>query len=331
MTPATDLDSRRPLITICVPVLNEEDNVDRLLQRLVEIADRNAEYEFEFLFTDNASTDGTFAKLADWVVREPRIRALRFSRNFGFQRSILMNLFNARGAAAIQIDADLQDPPELISAFLEHWQKGYKVVYGLRRHRKENMFLLAARKLHYRLIRALSESEVPMDAGDFRLIDRTVIEHLREYNDRAPYIRGMVASLGYPQVGIPYQRTERTAGRSKFNFIRLLSLSIDGVCSQSTKPLQLITIFGFGLSIVSGILIISYLIWYLFGEGIKSPGFTTLVLLVLSSIGINAAFVGLLGEYIGRIFSAVRGGPLAIVVDRLEGLSPGQEEKGQQG
>jgi len=324
---AADANICRPLITICVPVLNEEDNIDRLLQRMTEVASANADYEFEFLFTDNASTDETFAKLAEWAMREPRLRALRFSRNFGFQRSILMNLINARGAAAIQIDADLQDPPELITTFLEQWRRGYKVVYGIRRHRVENVVLRALRKIHYRLIRALSEVEVPVDSGDFRLVDRAIIEHLREYHDRSPYLRGTVASLGYPQIGIPYDRAARSAGRSKFNFIKLLALSIDGVCSQSTKPLQFITIFGFGLSAVAGILIIIYLSLFLYGADREWRGFTTIVLLVLASIGINAASVGLLGEYIGRIFGIVRGGPIAIIVDRIEGL-PDHERRG---
>jgi polyisoprenyl-phosphate glycosyltransferase len=319
MTATTAQKERWPLITICVPVLNEEGNLDRLIQRLRDIAEQNAGYEFEFLFTDNASTDGTFAKLAEWVKQEPRVRALRFSRNFGFQRSILTNLFNARGAAAIQIDADLQDPPELITAFLAQWRKGYKVVYGIRQRRQENFFLSTARKLHYRLINLLSENEVPLDSGDFRLVDRVIIDLLREYNDRTPYVRGMIASLGYPQIGIAYDRSARTVGSSKFSFWRLLALSIDGVCSQSTKPLQFITVFGFSLSVITLILVLFYLCIYLLGSDTEPRGFTTLVLLVLISIGINAAFVGVLGEYIGRIFNVVRGGQLAIVVDRIEG------------
>jgi glycosyltransferase involved in cell wall biosynthesis len=318
MTITGDHPANRPLITICVPVLNEEGNIDRLIHRLREVAGQNSSYEFEFLFTDNASTDNTFAKLAWWVTREPRLRALRFSRNFGFQRSILTNLLNARGAAAIQIDADLQDPPELISTFLENWRKGYKVVYGIRRSRQENPLLLSARRLHYRLINTLSEAEVPLDSGDFRLIDRVIIDHLRDYSDRTPYLRGLIASLGYPQIGIPYDRTIRTTGTSKFNLFSLLALSLDGVCSQSLKPLQFITMFGFGLSLVCAIFVALYICAYLFGLAAGAPGFTTLVLLVLLSIAINAAFVGILGEYIGRIFEVVRGGPLSIIVDRLE-------------
>jgi glycosyltransferase involved in cell wall biosynthesis len=322
-----DHSENRPLITICVPVLNEEGNIDRLIHRLREVAGQNNSYDFEFLFTDNASTDSTFAKLADWITREPRLRAFRFSRNFGFQRSILTNLLNARGAAAIQIDADLQDPPELIPTFLENWRKGYKVVYGIRRGRQENPLLLIARKLHYRMISMLSETEVPFDSGDFRLVDRVIIDHLRDYSDRAPYLRGLIASLGYPQIGIPYDRSIRATGTSKFNFFSLLTLSLDGVCSQSVKPLQFITMFGFGLSLVSAMLVVLYLCAYLSGLAAGAPGFTTLVLLVLLSIAINAAFVGILGEYIGRIFEVVRGGPLSIIVDRLEVAPAGRCEE----
>lgn len=311
----------KPLVTISIPVFNEEGNIDRLIDRLQSVAANIAECDFEFLFTDNASTDDTFALLAAHAEREPRIRVLRFSRNFGFQRSILMNILNAHGDAAIQIDADLQDPPELISEFIARWLDGYKVVYGIRRRRKESAFLRLGRKLHYRLINWLSEVEVPLDAGDFRLVDRVVIEHLRTFEDRSPYIRGIVASIGYPQIGIPYDRSERLAGESKFNLFKLVNLSIDGVCSQSTKPLQWITFFGLGVSILSFLLIVGYLAAFLIGATEQEGGFTTLVLLVLGSIGLNAAFIGLLGEYIGRIYSTVRAGPVAIIADRIEPVS----------
>src|SRR4051812_291674 len=204
----------RQLITISVPVLNEEGNIDALLDRLQLVAAANSQYEFEFVITDNASTDSTFARLAERAQNEPRLRVFRFSRNFGFQRSILYNLLQARGAAAIQIDADLQDPPELISAFLERWRQGYKVVYGIRRKRPEGILLAAARKLHYRIVQALSDVDVPVDAGDFRLIDRDVIGRLKEFEDRPPYLRGIIASIGYSQSGIVYDRAARSAGKS---------------------------------------------------------------------------------------------------------------------
>ena len=308
--------SRRPLVTISIPVLNEEGNVDRLIERLQAVSAKNPDYDFEFLVTDNASSDNTFAKLAEKAAIEPRLRVLRFSRNFGFQRSILVNLLNARGEAAIQIDADLQDPPEMITNFLAKWREGYKVVYGIRRRRQENPLLNFARKLHYRLVNHLSDIDIPLDAGDFRLVDRAVIEQLRTYEDRTPYLRGIIASIGFAQIGIPYDRSERTAGRSKFNFFSLISLSIDGICSQSTKPLQYITWFGFAVSALTALLVVFYLVFYLISDTEQARGFTTLVLLVLVSICLNAAFVGLLGEYIGRIFMTVRRGPTAVIAER---------------
>jgi glycosyltransferase involved in cell wall biosynthesis len=316
---------RRPLITISIPVLNEEGNVDGLIERLQAVSAENPDYDFEFLVTDNASSDNTFAKLAEKAVTEPRLRVLRFSRNFGFQRSILVNLLNARGEAAIQLDADLQDPPELITGFLAKWREGYKVVYGIRRRRKESPLLNFARKLHYRLVNHLSDIDIPLDAGDFRLIDRAVLEQLRTYEDRTPYLRGIIASIGFAQIGIPYDRSERIAGRSKFNFFSLISLSIDGICSQSTKPLQYITLFGFVVSILTAVLVVLYLLFFLIGNTDQTRGFTTLVLLMLVSICLNAAFIGLLGEYIGRIFTTVRRGPTAVIADRIDPLPPQPE------
>jgi polyisoprenyl-phosphate glycosyltransferase len=308
----------RRLITISIPVLNEEGNIDRLLQRLDTVAKDNSRFEFEFLFTDNASTDNTFAKLAEHAARDRRIRALRFSRNFGFQRSILTNYLNARGEAAIQIDADLQDPPELIGEFLAKWEEGYKVVYGVRRRRIENPLLLLARKLHYRLIRALSEVSVPIDAGDFRLIDHVIIEAFKKQSDQAPYIRGMIASMGYPQIGVPYDRSARLAGRTKFNLAALVRLSIDGICSQSTLPIQYITTFGFFTSLCSAIMVLVYFIAYLASSAPVARGFTTLVLLMLVSMSVQTMFIGVVGEYVGRIYNNVRGQPLTIVSDRIE-------------
>jgi len=314
----TQATTTRKLITISIPVFNEEGNIDGLLRRIGAVAEKNADYDFELLFTDNCSTDNTFAKLAEHASCDARIRVLRFSRNFGFQRSILTNLLNSKGAAAILIDADLQDPPELVTDFLRHWERGYKVVYGIRRRRVENPLMQLARRAHYRLIQALSETDVPLGAGDFRLVDRIVIEDLRTYTDKTPYLRGIIASIGYPQIGIPYDRSDRVVGKTKFNLQDLIRLSFDGICSQSTKPLQYITLFGFITSIISLLLIVIYLIEYFISDSRGARGFTTLVLLVLVSISINAIFIGLIGEYVGRIYNNVRGGPPTIIADRIE-------------
>lgn len=308
----------RRLITISVPVLNEADNIDRLIDRLSRLAASETGYDFEFLFTDNASTDATFEKLAAHAQKDQRIRVLRFSRNFGFQISILMNYLNARGHAAVQIDADLQDPPELISEFLREWENGYKVVYGVRKARQEPIMIKTTRKAYYRLVSWLSESDLPVDAGDFRLIDRTIIEELREIKEQTPYLRGVIANMGYAQLGIPYDRTARQAGYSKFKLSGLVSLGLDGITSQSVRPLRLLTLAGLGIFAASMVLIAFYFLIFFFSRENVPSGFTTLTLIALISLGVNTFAIGLVGEYVGRIFNNTRGLPLALIERRIE-------------
>lgn len=312
-----------PLITISIPVLNEEENIDRLISRLGDFAATETDYRFEFLFTDNCSKDQTFHMLKEHAKIDSRVRVLRFSRNFGFQKSILTNYLHARGAAAIQIDADLQDPPEMISEFLRHWEKGYKIVYGVRRRRQEGILMNRLRDAYYWLVAAISHSPVPKGAGDFRLIDRIIIEHLREVAEQTPYLRGLIADLGYAQVGIPYDRTSRIAGKSKFSPFDLIELAIDGITAQSVRPLRLITMIGVVVCILSFLAILMYILEFMTSGGEPPSGFTTLVTMMLFSIGLNALFIGVLGEYIGRTFNNTRGLPLSIIE---ESVGPDSEE-----
>ena len=288
------------------------------MERLRAAAETHQRYDFEFLFTDNGSTDATFERLASEARADNRIRVICFTRNFGFQLSILTNYLNARGDAAIQIDADLQDPPELFGEFLAAWEQGYKVVYGIRRSRPENPVLSATRKLFYRGLAKLSSVDLPVDAGDFRLIDRSVIEDLRKVEDETPYIRGAIAHLGYRQIGIPYDRAERQRGKSKFHLLSLIRLAVDGVCGQSTKPLELITLLGTTFSVLSFLGALFYFTWFLFVIRKPPQGFTTLVILILLSTSVQTAFIGLLGEYIGRIFKNTRHIPAPIIDQRIE-------------
>ena len=212
------MSERKPLISICIPVFNEEGNIEPLYEALIPIMQQVRDrYDFELLFTDNHSTDRTFEVLAGLARRDRRVRAIRFSRNFGFQRSIVTAYSNARGDAAVQIDCDLQDPPSLILDFLQKWEAGYRVVYGIRTTRQEGWWMNATRKVFYRLIDSLSEDPLPVDAGDFRLIDRRVLNELLKFEDNQPYLRGTIAALGFEQIGIPYSRAERQHGESKFS------------------------------------------------------------------------------------------------------------------
>lgn len=296
-----------------IPVYNEEDNIAPLMARLKAFCATRQDYDFEFLFTDNSSEDSTYERLAQEAMSEPRVRVVRFSRNFGYQRSILTNFLLARGDAAVQVDADLQDPPEMITQFIEYWEQGYKVVYGIRRRRNEARLMEASRKLYYRFIRSISDVNLPKDAGDFRLIDRSIIEHLRTIQDKNPYLRGLIAGLGHRQIGVEYDRAPRTAGTTKFNFLRLVRLGIDGVVSQSTVPLHYITLFGFALCGLSGIVSIGYIIYWAVNWQTIAAGFTTMVLLQLFAIGLNAAFLGMLGEYLARVTENVRGHPFVVI------------------
>lgn len=315
------MSSDRPLISICVPVYNEEDNIDPFHTRFAPVlAGLAQDYRFEFLFTDNSSEDTTFEKLLALSERDPRVRVIRFSRNFGFQRSILANYNNARGAAALQIDVDLQDPPEMLPEFLRLWREGYKVIYGVRRNRPdESWALVSARKLFYRLIDFLSEDKLPHDAGDFRLIDRRILDELRSTTDQHPYVRGMIATMGFKQVGLVYDRSARIRGGSKFNFWRLLSLAIDGILHHSTVPLRLATVFGLAMSCLAAAGTIYFLLDRLLAYHRWPSGIATLYVLMFFSLGFNSLLLGILGEYIGRIYQNVQRSSLTIiesVIDR---------------
>ena len=309
---------RKRLISICVPVFNEESNIEPLYSALLPIMDQLSErYEFELLFTDNHSTDRTFEALEQLAQRDVRVRAIRFSRNFGFQRSIATSYANARGDAAIQIDCDLQDPPALILDFVRKWEEGYKVVYGVRNMRREGWGMNVVRKTFYRIIDWLSEDELPLDAGDFRLVDRCILDELQKFEDNQPYLRGAIAALGFDQIGIPYNRAERQRGKSKFSFGELIGLALDGILNHSVVPLRIATYLGLTISVITFLGLVGYAIGRLFLGKDWPPGFATTIILILGSLSLNALFLGIIGEYLGRIYRQVKRRPLTIVEREL--------------
>jgi glycosyltransferase involved in cell wall biosynthesis len=303
-----------PLISIVLPAYNEELNIRPLFERLDPIlAHLSDRFRFEFIVTDNHSTDRTFAVLQEVAAGDPRVRVFRLSRNFGFQRSILTGYMQCRGDAAIQLDVDLQDPPELIPVFLDRWQAGADVVYGVRIERSEGRVITFARSLFYRLIDLLSEDKLPVDAGDFRLISRRVIDIVCAYRDANPYLRGTIAALGFEQVGISYARSARKFGESKFPFSKLLSLALDGILNHSTVPLRFATYFGLATSVLTVVLMLCYTVGRLILGAVWPAGFTTLAALILLSISINAMLLGIIGEYLGRMYRQVRETPVSII------------------
>jgi glycosyltransferase involved in cell wall biosynthesis len=312
------------MLSIVVPVYNEEGNIDPLYEAinsaLRRIGDR---YDWEFIFTDNCSTDNTFERLERLAARDPRVRVYRFTKNFGFQRSILTGYRLARGEAAIQIDCDLQDPPELIVDFVRLWEAGYQIVFGVRKSRPEAFYLRAMRHVFYRVISWLSSDYLPPDAGDFRLIDRCVLDLLHEYHDENPYLRGYIASLGYRQIGVAYDRAERRAGKSAFGMGSLITLALDGIVSHSIAPLRLASFVGFSLSIAAVLAIGVYLVRY---QTNWPAGFATLAILMLISLAMNSVFLGIMGEYMARVYRQVKPGPLTIVDRFIDPLEPRESE-----
>lgn len=306
-----------PLISISIPVYNEEGNIAALYERLDALGrSMTDECRLEFVFTDNSSTDSTWNMLEALAAGDKRVRAIRFSKNFGFQRSILANYMHTRGDAVLQIDADLQDPPELLKEFLALWRQGYHVVYGVRRARPEGAFIHSFRKMGYWFIDRISEHPIPRNAGDFRLVDRKVIDALESQRSAEPYLRGLIAGMGFRQIGVTYDRSARIAGSSKFGVIQLIRLGLTGVFNHSLVPLRLATVAGIAILSLSAAGAIYYLVLKLLLPDFPR-GLASLHILILFGIGFQSLLLGILGEYLLRIYRILRKEPIAIIQDSL--------------
>ncbi|MGO4915875.1 glycosyltransferase family 2 protein [Pseudogemmobacter sp. W21_MBD1_M6] len=303
------------LITILVPVYNEEVSLPFFLERIDKVVeDIRSKFGFsvELVFTDNCSSDGTATVLEQAAISRPYLRVFRFSRNVGFQRSIISGYALARGDACVQIDCDLEDPPELILDFISAWLEGYKVVYGVRLSRREGLLMRATRGFFYRIVNMLSEDDTPVNAGDFRLIDRRVIDIVCQVNDAEPYLRGLISNLGFRQKGIPFDRDARVAGETKFSLRQYASIAIDGILQSSIRPLNIslwVSVFAF---LVSMTLACFYIISKLLGN-IQAEGFVTLVVLGLLQFSVLLLVIGINSIYLGRVYRQVFRRPISII------------------
>ena len=295
-------DDRSVRVSVLVPVFNEEDNVMRAYARIARVFEALPGHDLELIFADNHSTDQTFAILSALAKKDRRVRILRWSRNVGYQRSLLMAYQAATGDCAVQIDADLQDPPELIPTMLTSWRQGNAVVYGVRRSLPDGMVVAALRRMFYATIDRLSEDDLPRNAGEFRLVDRRILRQLRRVEDSTPYLRGLISSMGFSQIGIEYDRDARVAGVSKFPLRAMLVLAVDGIVNHSLVPLRIATLTSSVLGFVTFLLAIGFLFGKLLLGQDWPAGFATTTMLLLMSITLNAMFLGIMGEYIGRIF-----------------------------
>lgn len=305
------------LVSILVPVFNEEANVERTYRAIQDVFATLPDHEYELIFTDNHSRDATFPLLEAIAGRDPRVRVIRFARNYGYQRSLLVAYQNARGACAVQLDCDLQDPPELIPQMLALWQDGHQVIYGVRRLLTDPPLVILLRRAFYRIVNALSEDDLPRDAGEFRLVDRCILVQLREVNDVTPYLRGMISAMGFSQIGLPYDRAARIAGESKFPFGKMVELAVDGVLNHSLVPLRIASAVGLIVGLCTLVLIFGYLVARIFFGQTWPGGFATTTLLLLLGITLNAFFLGVIGEYLGRIFLQLKRMPAPIVERRI--------------
>jgi dolichol-phosphate mannosyltransferase len=312
----------RPRLTLIVPVFDEAAVLPELLPRLAAAADE-LDADVEFLFVDDGSRDRTIELLREAARREPRLSVIRLSRNFGQSMAIAAGLEEARGDAIAILDADLQDPPELLREMVARWREGFEVVYGVRRSRREGGLRRLAFALFYRLLRRASEVDLPADAGDFCLLDRKVVDVLVALPERTRFLRGLRAWAGFRQVGIPFDRPARAAGAPKYGWRRHFELGLDGIVSFSGAPLRLASWLGFAAALLALGGIAFYLAWWAgdFTLAGRKPrdvaGFMTLTILILFFAGAQLLCLGLLGEYVGRIYVEAKRRPGWIVAERI--------------
>ncbi|SLN75815.1 glycosyltransferase family 2 protein [Ruegeria meonggei] len=317
---------KSPVISVVVPCFNEEEVILHTHKRLAAVLS-DAGLDFEIIYVDDGSSDQTALYLRDIQEQSENIGVIRLSRNFGHQVAATAGLDYAGGDAVVLIDADLQDPPEMIPQMVEKWKEGYDVVYGVRTSREgESSFKLWTARAFYRLINTLSEVPLPLDAGDFRLIDRRAVGALRQMRERHRLLRAMTTWVGFHQTALPYERSKRFAGTSKYPLRKMIALALDGIVSFSVIPLRLISFVGLILSLLALVGIIYAVTARLMTDS-WVPGWTLLFISSLMIGGLQFIFLGIMGEYIGRIYGEAKQRPLFLV---LEVLGPQQFRDRQQ-
>ena len=301
----------QPELSVVVPVFNEEENVTVLYSRLTAVLE-DTHIDYEIIFVDDGSNDNSLNQLQNLSVKDKRVLVVELARNFGHQVSITAGLDFARGQAVAVMDADLQDPPEALPEFIAKWRKGYDVIYAIREQRKERWLKRSSYALFYRLLRRVANIDIPLDSGDFCVMDRRVVELLKSMPERSRFIRGIRSWVGLNQVGLPFERHARYAGQSKYTIRRLVLLALDGLISFSYVPLRFISFLGLSVSCLSIFLAVFYFVKKLL-YGLSPPGFATLVVSIFFLAGIQLITMGVIGEYVGRIFEEAKRRPLYVL------------------
>ena len=300
--------------SIVAPIYNELDNIPELYRRVKEVMESTGE-PWELILVDDGSTDGSTEAIYELAKKDKCVRPVIFARNFGHQIAITAGWDHARGEAVVIIDADLQDPPELIPEMAEKWKEGYEVVYAVRAEREgESWFKLWTASLFYRLIYRITDVKIPLDTGDFRLMDRKVVDVLKKMRERHRFPRGMSSWVGFRQIGVEYKRSARQAGETKYPFRKMFKLALNAITSFSYFPLQVATFFGF-VSAGIAIIAIPFVIYLRITGSQAFFGQATTLIAVLFLGGVQLISLGILGEYIGRLYDEAKGRPLYIVRD----------------
>ncbi|MFD2117958.1 glycosyltransferase family 2 protein [Paenibacillus yanchengensis] len=312
MIAASDTRQNRVKYSVIVPMYNEEEVITHTYSRLTEVMQQTEE-TYELIFVNDGSHDRTLEVINQLKQQDAHVRVIDFSRNFGHQIAITAGMDYAEGDAIIVIDADLQDPPEVILQMIEKWQAGYEVVYAKREKRKgETLFKKWTAKLFYRVLRQMTNVEIPLDTGDFRLIDRKVAQVLRGLKEKNRFVRGLISWIGFRQTSVSYVREERFAGETKYPLKKMISFALDGITSFSYKPLKIASYIGFLVSLGGFVYLLVVIFQRLFTDTTET-GWASIIAIILIFNGIILMLLGIIGEYIGRIYDESKDRPLYIV------------------
>lgn len=319
---AADESANKPVYSIVMPVFNEQENLPELHRRLTDVM-KSLNETYELVFVDDGSRDKSREMIRQLNQTDPCCKLAGLSRNFGHQRAVSAGLALSNGQAVIVMDSDLQDAPEVIPDFIAKWKEGYQVVYAIRRTRKEGFFKQLAYKTFYRILKATSDTDIPLDSGDFSLMDRRVVNLIKRLPEKTRFVRGLRAWVGFNQIGIPVDRDERFQGKPKYNLRQLMFLALSGLMSFSVLPLRFATALGVLVSTLSLLSVVVVILVRIFTNW-SLPGFAATASILLFLGGVQLLTIGVLGEYIGKIFDEVKDRPLFILSETI-GLSEDQD------
>lgn len=304
----------KPLISYVFPIYNEEGNIDLLYRTMCEVTEQLADrYRTEFIFVNDGSRDSSLQSLVRLHESDPRVVVVDLARNFGHQVAVTAGLDIARGEAVVVMDSDMQDPPEVSLEMITKWEEGFEVVYAQRRTRQDGMFKRATAFFFYRTLDRLTDIRIPKDTGDFRLLDRKVVDAMKSMRERNRFLRGLSSYAGYRQTAVPFDRAARHAGETAYPLRKMISLALDGITGFSTVPLRLISQLGFLVSALAFLGIGYALVMKVFFPEITVPGWTLMIVAILAIGGMQLITLGVVGTYVGRIYTEVQARPLYFV------------------